>query len=381
MRTRLLCASAVLFAVPQAALPGPALLGYSARLTDDAGQALSVDLDLSVRLYDQADGGSALFREEHAAVPVRAGDLTLLINAIAAEPGFPLLFALHDDLWLELEVEGELLAPRQRLAAMPWALADQGGDLTALRPGPGIAIEAAGGPEPTISLASAGCNPGHVLKFNASGAWECLPDDNTVSSANAPLAIGSGVISLMANGIGPAHLADNAVTNAALADGAVTSAKLAGNAVTSAKIADGTIVAADLAVGSIGMRELELPANSDNYTSHQLTAGYNYIYPAGTSGFVSPVAGKCLVISSLEDRSLSTTGDVWVRTAIKTGGTDNYDTLLGPYFNANLQFNVVTVSAVHAVTAGQTYSFGCFANPTGNFVGHYVHCRTSFLCL
>ena len=113
---------AVLAALPAAAEP-PAVLDYQGQLLDSAGDA-PVAPTIRVRVYPALEGGTALFEEEHAAVPVALdGRFELAIGT-----GTPLVGALEPalfdeaDRFLELVVDGEVLAPRQRIGSAAFAL-------------------------------------------------------------------------------------------------------------------------------------------------------------------------------------------------------------------------------------------------------------------
>ncbi|MDJ0786971.1 MAG: hypothetical protein QNK05_09220 [Myxococcota bacterium] len=118
----LLLALAALAALPAAAEP-PAVLAYQGQLLDAAGDA-PVAPTIRVRIFPSLDGESALFEEEHVAVPVAAdGRFELAIGS-----GTPLVGVLEpalfdgSDRFLELVVDGEVLAPRQRIGSAAFAL-------------------------------------------------------------------------------------------------------------------------------------------------------------------------------------------------------------------------------------------------------------------
>lgn len=193
------------WSAPAAALTP--MLGYSGRLFDATGQ--SVDdgaYAITFRLYDQAIGGNLLFEEAFIgteSVAVTDGYFwVLLANNQAGTLTLDEIAALHDQLFLEMEIEGGILEPRQTLAPVPWALA------AGMAGGPGgggpsgdrdtlgslncpdgqipkrvagvwaCAEDETGGGGGADTLASLSCSEGQVAKFVA-GAWDCAEDIDT----------------------------------------------------------------------------------------------------------------------------------------------------------------------------------------------------------
>jgi len=110
--------AALLLASPlSAAVPGQ--VNYQGLLLDDQGQPVTGNVDLAFALFDAASGGSALWSEAHADVAVLDGVYDVVLGS--STPLTPPLVA-GGALYLEIEVEGETLAPRQRLVAVPYAL-------------------------------------------------------------------------------------------------------------------------------------------------------------------------------------------------------------------------------------------------------------------
>lgn len=113
--------AALLLASPLfAAVPGQ--VNYQGLLLDDQGQPVTGNVDLAFTLFDASSGGSSLWSEAHADVAVLDGVYDVVLGS--SVPLTPQLVA-GGALYLEIEVEGETLAPRQRLVAVPYALQAQ----------------------------------------------------------------------------------------------------------------------------------------------------------------------------------------------------------------------------------------------------------------
>lgn len=110
-------AASLLFST--AASAAPPVMGYQGRLTDAAGAPLAGPVDLTFRVFDVAAGGAPLWSESQPGVAVQEGVFHVVLGS-----GTPLPSALFatDSRWLEIDVNGETLAPRQLLLSVPYAL-------------------------------------------------------------------------------------------------------------------------------------------------------------------------------------------------------------------------------------------------------------------
>lgn len=111
-------AAVVLFAL---AAPGatPGLINYQGLLLDDIGDPVTGNVELVFTIFDADAGGTPLWTETHLAVPVLDGVYDVLLGETT--PITPAVVA-GGALYLEIEVEGETLSPRQRLVAVPYAV-------------------------------------------------------------------------------------------------------------------------------------------------------------------------------------------------------------------------------------------------------------------
>ena len=93
------------------------LMGYQGRLTDQFGNPLGGNRDMTFRLFTGSSGGSAVWSETQAAVPVSNGLFSVALGA-----GTPIDESImHQPLWLEVQVGAETMTPRTALVGSPYA--------------------------------------------------------------------------------------------------------------------------------------------------------------------------------------------------------------------------------------------------------------------
>jgi hypothetical protein len=101
----------------------PLLVGYQGALFDAQGQPAQGSADVDVAIFDAAQGGTQLYAESHPGVPLVDGTFDVQIGAGTSPTGaFDEQTFAGPEAWLELTVDGEVLTPRQRLVAVPYAL-------------------------------------------------------------------------------------------------------------------------------------------------------------------------------------------------------------------------------------------------------------------
>jgi hypothetical protein len=97
----------------------PHLVSYQGMLTDSNGNPINGTKDLTITVYNSGTAGVPLWQELHKSVPVDAGAFAVLLGENTS-----LLDDLFDnpDRWMEIEVDGVKLSPRQRFTSVPYAL-------------------------------------------------------------------------------------------------------------------------------------------------------------------------------------------------------------------------------------------------------------------
>ncbi len=95
----------------------PEQMNYQVMLTDGANQPL-VDqvVQLVFRIYDQESGGSQLWAEAQSVTTNSIGVVSVMLGSIN-----PLTVDFGAPRWLQVEVDGEVMAPRRELVAAPYA--------------------------------------------------------------------------------------------------------------------------------------------------------------------------------------------------------------------------------------------------------------------
>lgn len=111
--TLLPCAVALAAIILPARAPGDDAFVYQGTLSQ-SGQPMNGEVEVVVRLYDIPSGGVQLSTNTFPVIGVSDGALNLELD-------FGPLFD-GSDRWLEIEIEGQILAPRQKIFPTPYAL-------------------------------------------------------------------------------------------------------------------------------------------------------------------------------------------------------------------------------------------------------------------
>jgi len=122
----LLCTPLTAFASP------PGTMNYQGVLRDSAGAPITVATPVVFSIWDADTGGAMLWSESTTVTPT-AGVFEVVLGATTALD--PADFATGP-LWLEVEVNGTALTPRQELTSVPWALNAATADALADDPAP-----------------------------------------------------------------------------------------------------------------------------------------------------------------------------------------------------------------------------------------------------
>ena len=121
----MLCAVLISLLLMPAGAPAetPQTMNYQVMLTDDADQPLA---DQSVQLvfliYNVEHGGTKLWTETHNVVTNSIGVVSVVLGSTN-----PLAISFDEPLWLQVEVDSEVLSPRRELTSAPYALSGAGG--------------------------------------------------------------------------------------------------------------------------------------------------------------------------------------------------------------------------------------------------------------
>ncbi|MDJ0788618.1 MAG: hypothetical protein QNK05_17560 [Myxococcota bacterium] len=144
-RVALACALALSLALPALAAPPipPQTLSYQAVLLDDQGMPRAGNVDVTLRLFDSASGGTLVYVQEFLAVPLNDGILAVSIGPTGKAtdvPTNPLTTDLRDalvgdvgvtapDRFLEVTVGSEGALSRTQVLTVPYAMHSETSDV------------------------------------------------------------------------------------------------------------------------------------------------------------------------------------------------------------------------------------------------------------
>ena len=97
----------------------PNRLYYQGFLTDKQGEPLNTSKNMKIGIYNALQGGSSLWQEDVENVKIADGWFSILLG----EEGNRLSpdYFLKTALYLEIEIDGEVLTPRQFIASTPFS--------------------------------------------------------------------------------------------------------------------------------------------------------------------------------------------------------------------------------------------------------------------
>lgn len=109
----------------------PTVINYQGRLTDNTPQQVPVNavLPMEFRIFGSLNGPDLQWVENRGPVPIVNGIFNVLLGTLVPIPEN--VFTSDDDRYLEIVVNGEVLAPRQRIASVGYAYqTEMSADLT-----------------------------------------------------------------------------------------------------------------------------------------------------------------------------------------------------------------------------------------------------------
>jgi hypothetical protein len=100
----------------------PPLVKFNGVLTDVNSKALTGTVGVTFSLYNEAQGGSALWVETQNVTPDKAGHYSVMLGSTTTE-GIPAsLFGSGEARWLGVQAQGQAEQPRTMLMSVPYAL-------------------------------------------------------------------------------------------------------------------------------------------------------------------------------------------------------------------------------------------------------------------
>ena len=186
----------------------PNTINFTGRLSKTSGPVNGA-VNLTLKLYDVASGGTPLWTEIHnnagannGLVFVDAGTLSTLDDTVFS----------GNRLYLEIVVETETLSPRIAINSVPYAMRSSaatnadflgtsirpGDVVTSINAGPGV-VAAKTGNAVAVSLSTTGCVSGQAYKFNGA-TFACANDLNTTYTGGAGISVSGTTVSLATTG-------------------------------------------------------------------------------------------------------------------------------------------------------------------------------------
>ena len=96
----------------------PKVLNYQGKMLDSDGVGITDNLPMTFRVYDVDEGGTLLWSETISNVEISKGLFSVVLGTI--DDFDTLSFARQ--YWLEVEVDGEILFPREQLTSTPYSI-------------------------------------------------------------------------------------------------------------------------------------------------------------------------------------------------------------------------------------------------------------------
>ena len=157
----------------------PNVMGYNGTLMDEDGNPVDTNIDLVIRICDAPQDGSCYLQQSFASTLVTTGYFEVLVDGDENEliTAIPLheIFAASQNLFIELEVENDILSPRQRITSVPYAFSStiQWTDIVGRPTG----LDDSGSMTLAGLSASNECNVNDLVRRTQAG-WECVTPDN-----------------------------------------------------------------------------------------------------------------------------------------------------------------------------------------------------------
>ena len=262
-------------AVPAAAnAVVPPVIKYSGALTDVNNKPLTGIVGVIFSLYQEAQGGSALWVETQNVNPDKTGHYTVMLGSTTTQ-GLPSeVFASGEARWLEVQAQGQVEQPRTLLMSVPYALKALDAETVGGLPpsafvkaaAPGVASPANLN-EPAAAITGSG-TANHITKWLSATK---LGNSNIFDSAgNVGIATTTPGATLDVNG--SAIVEDNATVNGNFGASNVTASTI------SASSSSSTIVATTTNPGS------QVAAITGNASASGQGASWGVLGMSSTSG-------------------------------------------------------------------------------------------------
>lgn len=290
-----------------AAAAVPQYISYQGMLRDADGNLQNTTIDMTFRIYDDADDGNLKNTPDgytKANVLVSKGLYNVQIPADST------IFDGVGDRYLEIQVGSDILKPRLQINSVAYAIRAEVAGSAAYATLAGTASTAADAQAKYVDISGDTMTGTLTLSANPTSNMDAATMqyvDDTVGAAGggditeviAGLGlIDGGTLGAVTLNVGAGTGIDVAADMVGIADLGVTNAKLAANAVNSAKIANGTILSADIKDAEIVDADISSEASIaqskiDN-TTRAIDADMVDTYHAGNASGNVPISNGTL---------------------------------------------------------------------------------------
>jgi hypothetical protein len=292
----LFCALNAQQAVPAAAnAVVPPVIKYSGALTDVNNKPLTGIVGVTFSLYQEAQGGSALWVETQNVNPDKTGHYTVMLGSTTTQ-GLPSeVFASGEARWLEVQVQGQAEQPRTVLMSVPYALkAADAETIGGLPPSaflkaaaPGSASAAATANQAPAGITGSG-TANHITKWVSATK---LGNSNIFDGSAGSVGIATTAPTATLDVNGTARVRGNATVNGSLGAGPITAtSSSSGGTGVYANAGSSTASNGVIAYGATGVAgyttvagSIAVFGNGGNSTGSNGVVGYGATGVAGNS--------------------------------------------------------------------------------------------------
>ena len=244
-----LCVAAIVTAVlmsGSAMADVPQKMNYQVMLTDDTNQPLADQaVTLTFKIYASYTGGSPLWTEVHNTTTNSIGVVSAVLGGTSLS-----IVDFSIPLWLEIDVDGEVMSPRRELVATPYALCTVDIEDVGHFAGTGIVEDGANRLKLTMAYETGSAYDGRfvnesdlpVVVSSVDGVANDGGDIDLIAGSNVTITPDDGAITISAGSSGGGDI------TAVYAENGLTGTATSGDAYISVGAGDGISVTAD-AVG------------------------------------------------------------------------------------------------------------------------------------
>jgi hypothetical protein len=365
----------------------PPLVKFNGVLTDVNSKALTGTVGVTFSLYNEAQGGSALWVETQNVTPDKTGHYSVMLGSTSAQ-GLPSsAFASGEARWLGVQVQGQAEQPRTVLMSVPYALKAADAETIGGLPPSAFLKAPAAGSSPTASSSSqlpaaaitGSGTANHITKWLSATK---LGNSNIFDGAAGKVGIATTSPGATLDVNGTAVIRSNATVDGSLGAGPITAtSSSSGGTGVFANAGSSTSSNGVVAEGATGVAAYTTVAGSIAlYGDAGSTTGSNGVVAYGATGVAgyATVAGSIGVYgnggSSSGSAGVSGTGGTYGAYGYSASGYGIYGTTPSAGVDGVHGISASENSGVAGINDNSTAGFGVYgqaASPGGVGGGFY----------